>query len=134
MSGKIFMMKKYFNVFPVLTVLFLLSGGCEKEDIPATVLYVTIANIDTYRLSLGTFGDEEGCSITQNALHASSSRILGQPWEPRVYEYIPDPGYTGPDKVLMHTERGSDGASENDEIEIIEINFTIITSHQQSDG
>lgn len=122
------MIKNIVFFIVLIASVCLLSGNCERADTKTTELDVTLANSDTYRLSLGSFGDEEGCSIVENARQAKSSKILGEPWETRIYEYIPDSGYVGSDKVVIKTERGSDGASANDDIEVIRINFSIVAS------
>ncbi len=120
------MIKNNVIAIVLVTSICLLSNNCEREDTKTTELDVTLNNTGTYQLSLGSFGDEEGCLITEDAQHASSSKILGEPWETRIYEYIPDSGYVGSDKVVIKTERGSDGASANDDIEVIRINFSIV--------
>ena len=117
------MKPQYFVLF---VIIFLVSLSCEKIDTNASNLDITLKNTEKYHLSLGTFGDEEGPSIVEDAQHAKSSKILGKPWEARIYEYIPDSSYVGSDKVVIKTERGSDGASLNDDIEVFNINFNII--------
>ena len=110
----------------LFVVIFLVSLSCERIDKNASNLDITLKNTEEYHLSLGTFGDEEGPSIVEDAQHAKSSKILGKLWEARIYEYIPDSSYVGSDKVVIKTERGSDGASPNDDIEVFLINFQII--------
>jgi hypothetical protein len=109
----------------LLGLFLMIAGNCERADSKTTEMDITLGNAETYRLTLGFFGDEEGPSIVEDAQHAKSSIILGEPWEIRIYEYIPDSGYVGSDKVVIRTARGSDGASPNDNIEFFKINFNI---------
>ena len=115
------------NRISVLSLMLLIiSLSCEKIDTITSTHEISLKNGEAYQLNLGTFGDEEGPSIIEDARHAKSSKILGKLWEDRIYEYISDSIYIGPDKVMIKTERGSDGASPNDNIEVISINFIII--------
>jgi hypothetical protein len=120
--------KLYYKSVPLLLILaFAITMiSCEKTMSESSRIDITLENTEVYHLELGTFGDEEGPSIIEDAQHALSSKILGKLWEFRIYEYIPDSNYTGHDFVKIKTERGSDGASPNDKIEIISINFKII--------
>ena len=118
-------MKKSNKSILLIISLLLFIVSCERTNSKTSNLNITLQNTDEYHLNLGYFGDEEGCSIIEDAKHAKSSKILGNPWEARIYEYIPDSSYIGNDKVVIRTEKGSDGASPNDEIEIININFNI---------
>jgi hypothetical protein len=111
----------------LLSLLLIISiPNCEKLETKTTTLDIILKNTEEYQLNLGSFGDEEGPSIIEEALHAKSSKILGAPCEIRIYEYIPDSSYVGSDKVVIKNARGSDGASPNDDIELIKINFKII--------
>lgn len=120
------MIKKNLTSIVLITSILLLTVNCEKLNIKATTLDIILKNTEKYQLNLGSFGDEEGPSIIEDALHAKSSKILGAPCEIRIYEYISDSSYVGSDKVVIKNARGSDGASPNDEIELIKINFNII--------
>ena len=114
------------NILAFGILLFIGLSSCERINTETSNLDITLKNTEEYHLSLGTFGDEEGPSIVEDAQHAKSSKILGKLWEARIYEYIPDSSYVGSDKVVIKTERGSDGASPNDDIEVFLINFQII--------
>lgn len=119
------MRNNYFIYSIIIAGLLVFSVGCDKIKSQSTDLEINLANHEVYHLELGYFGDEEGPSIIRDATHAMSSTILGMPWELRVYEYIPTPDYVGVDTVEVKTERGSDGASPNEDIEIFKLYFRI---------
>jgi hypothetical protein len=116
-------------LYPLVAGIILLpSISCQKkQDTPsAQATHITLRPGDTYQLSLGSFGDEEGVTITQQATHYSVSETkrtlsTGQV----VYYYRPTPGYTGSDEVSLQSARGSDGASPNNKIQVTNLVFDI---------
>lgn len=112
------------------TCLFLLIQSCNKED--EEVITVTLAKNQLYEYDLGSFGDEEGASISTQALHYKVSMIVSDTiaYTGKLkYTYIPAVDYTGNDEVTLKSFRGSDGSgsgpgSKNKEY-ITVIRFTI---------
>src|SRR4030042_1101800 len=102
------MIKNNVLTIVLLGLFLIISGNCERTDTKTTKLDITLGNTETYQLSLGSSGDEEGPSIVEDAQHAKSSIILGEPWEIRIYEYIPDSGYVGSEKVVIKTAQSYD--------------------------
>jgi hypothetical protein len=89
----------------------------KKEKYMPEKLYTLLRN------RLYTISRNGLCTLLRNI---QSSKILGNQWELRIYEYVADSNYVGSDKALIRAERGSDGASPNDEIEDIIIYFQIV--------
>lgn len=89
-------------------------------------IYVTIITDDTYEYDLGYFGDEEGAYISKQAKHFQVSEIERIIASGKViYTYQPIESYVGTDEVEIKSERGSDGATPNDDIITTLIKFTI---------
>ena len=118
-------MKIFITVTLISIVLF---GGCKKDESKNSIktINVTLQYNQTYQYDLGGFGDEEGASIIRQASHYEISKMDRINWVNMIYTYKPIQDYIGSDEVELKAERGSDGASPNDEISIIIIKFAII--------
>ena len=117
------------NLRFALAIMFFLSfliQSCNKNNASQKIqtINATIKSDETYQYSLGSFGDEEGASITQQAVHYDTSKI-DRNNALVFYRYKPMSNYTGTDEVEIKSERGSDGASRNNQISITKIKFTI---------
>jgi hypothetical protein len=120
-------MKKVLSFFTIVFCLFSLSQSCKKNNTSAQnsqTISVTIKAKENYQYELGTFGDEEGASIIQQAQHYDTS-IIERKFATATYKYKPLLGYIGTDEVKLKSERGSEGASPNNKIIITTIKFTI---------
>ena len=122
-------MKRFILYSTVIFCLFTLMQSCRKDNSSiqnSKTIKVTIKANEHYNYDLGTFGDEEGASINQQAIHYDVSFIeRGLNTAKATYKYTPRLGYVGTDKVELKSERGSDGASPNDKIILTTIEFTI---------
>lgn len=103
-------------------------ASCSDDDTATEVIAqnVVISNTESYTYDLGGFGDEEGANIRTQAGHFEVSKLerdfnSGQV----IYTYQPLAGYVGTDFVEITAGRGSDGASDNTEITLVKITFTI---------
>ena len=86
-------------------VIFIFQVSCEKAGVSSTDINVVLKNTETYSHYLGYMAKEECISIYIDAQHASSSTILGGPFEPKIYEYIPDSNYVGYDRAVIRIEK-----------------------------
>ena len=99
---------------------FFLVVSCSKND-DSTIGRVVNENIqqvininngDTLKVTLGSFGDEEGAWIFKNPQNAKVSKVYRQVNSGLVlYEYYPNDSFIGKDTVELILNRGSDGAS-----------------------
>lgn len=87
---------------------------------------MTISNSDTLHYSLGSFGDEEGASILQQARHYQISELKHEVNSGEIsYRYKADSAYTGKDYVELRSARGSDGESRNKDVVIIKLTILV---------
>jgi hypothetical protein len=86
---------------------------------------VSIKSNQTYQYDLGSFGDEEGASISRQASHFQVSKTERVNYVKIIYTFTPTQNYVGTDEVELKAERGSDGASPNKDITIFVIKFKI---------
>jgi len=114
-----------FILFGVLT----LCMGCSKEEpgiSPANEITITLGRNETYRYDLGLFGDEEGARITTQASHFLVSELNSDINSSNIrYTYTPTDDFTGTDVVVLKSMRGSDGASQNNQVILTTIKFMI---------
>ena len=117
--------------FTIILVLVPLLFSCQKEGdsnddstIEKTVTY-SISSDDTLEHNLGTFGDEEGLSIETQASHYEISEVDRFSTPEAVYRYKAEPGFSGEDYVEIRSARGSNGASENTDIIITQLQIVV---------
>lgn len=109
-------------IITLATFLVLLS--CKEEE--DTTDYLTVTSGDTLRYYAGSLGDEEGAGVITEPKHAKYQELLRTTdFSGIEYLYVPKDNYEGTDFVVIETRRGSDGASENTDIETIELNIKI---------
>lgn len=123
------------NLFCTLTLLLALTtifSSCKKDyspdcDLPTpNQIVVNLKANETYQFDLGNFGDEEGASISKQATNYSVSTVEREINTGKViYKYAPATNFTGTDEVQIKSERGSDGASPNNNISYMTIKFII---------
>lgn len=122
-------MKKIILYFTIILFSIILIQSCKKESTPLqkdqTINVIIKANED-YSYDLGYFGYEEGARIIQQARHYETSSLMRELNTGKItYKYKPSLNYTGTDEVKINSERGSDGASPNNNITPTTIEFTI---------
>jgi len=112
--------------------VIILACSCDKIELTGVSSYnesgsvdTTIVANDTFLLSFGYFGDEEGIYINHFPEHAEACELLNRQWEERILLYIPDSSFTGSDSLQLVTMRGSDGASESNDVDSIWIRLQI---------
>lgn len=116
-----------------MTLGFVLAGmisSCKKDHTPITetqTINETIANNSDYTFDLGSFGDEEGASISRQALHYQESSLNRENTGSVTYHYQPLSDYIGTDEVQLKSEKGSNGESANNKILLTTIKFMIVT-------
>ena len=117
-----------FKITLIICIL-LLTQSCKKDQVlnPDTnTINISIKSGALYEYDLGYFGDEEGAHISQQATHFQISEIGRELGTGKViYTYKSSANYIGSDGVEIKSERGSDGASPNDDITTTIIKFTI---------
>jgi hypothetical protein len=121
-------MKRFFSLLLVTICLITASTGCRKCDQSGReVVDVTLHANERYSYSLGSFGDEEGATISRQAAHYAESRLERQSDFSTIYYYYqPALDYVGQDEVELKSERGSNGASANDRITYVTLRFTVV--------
>jgi hypothetical protein len=134
---------KRFLPWPVVMLSIALIASCkkEKQDDSQIIIcpgpginnytYKTVvlnAN-ESYNYDLGSFGDEEGVVVHQQAKHYTTSAI--ERTGNVVYHYQPAQDFTGTDSVVLKSVRGSNSGSVNTTIWYTVIQFTI-TSHSSN--
>lgn len=109
-----------------------LSMSCEKNsptgesEITNQIITKTISENQSYQYDLGNFGDEEGVSITKQAIHFSKSELVRDVNTAKIiYNYTPNIDFIGSDEIEIRSERGSNGASSNNQIINTTIKLTI---------
>lgn len=119
-------MKKTFLLFAFIGILYSCSNDDDNYNRDVIELNINISNTENYEYNLGSFGDEEGTEINIQAEHFEVSEIEGDfDNGTAIYKYNPELGYYGTDFVQFSANRGSDGASENTKISIVNITFNI---------
>lgn len=116
------------TIFLILLSGSILLGACQGLTGLPVVKQQTrrVDQGDTLVYDLGSFGDEEGARVILDPDHATFSQTRRLfPGSEMVYEYVPESGFTGEDYVEIETNRGSDGASRGDDIEIIELTIIV---------
>lgn len=112
----------------MITLLLALALSCSKKDeiTKEKAEIVTISKSDTLEYGLGSFGDEEGASIQQQASHFQISELEREVNTGEIiYRYKADSAYIGTDYVELKSARGSDGASLNDDIIITKLTIKV---------
>ena len=121
-------MKKVIIYVMAVVCFFLPITACKKDKLSASseqTITISLKNTDLYQYELGNFGDEEGASISKQAMHYNTSKIDRSFDTTTLYIYKPAAGYVGTDEVTLKAERGSNGASPNTDIIITNSKFTI---------
>lgn len=121
-------MKNKFLFLTLICACLTFTQGCKKDDSKNSIktINVSIKINQTYQYDLGSFGDEEGASITKQASHfliSKTERVIES--GKILYTYVPQLNYDGSDEVEIKAERGSDGASPSTDIITLVIKFTI---------
>ncbi|MBO9700076.1 MAG: hypothetical protein J7604_07680 [Sporocytophaga sp.] len=126
-------MKNLFCTLTLLLGLTIIFSSCKKDsdpdcDLPKpNEITVKLKVNEAYQFDLGNFGDEEGASISKQATNYSVSTLERETSTGKViYKYTPATNFTGTDEVQIKSERGSNGASPNNNITYMTIKFTII--------
>ena len=118
-------MKKVFIAFILTGILFSCSND-DNSNNQMIIENIDLLNTENYEYDLGSFGDEEGASITIQAEYfeisdlkkiVNSSKII--------YQYVPQEGFVGSDSVEITTNRGSDGASSGNDISTVKVKFNV---------
>ena len=103
--------------------------SCKKDAVDnATRLTVTAAvkANQPYQYDLGSFGTEEGASVSTQAKHFIVSDVERDPNTGKIiYNYLPTTNYIGTDEVVIRSAKGSNGASAPTNITFTTIKFTI---------
>jgi len=125
-------MKNLYCTLTLLLGLTIIFSSCKKDsdpdcDLPTpNQINVKLSANETYQFDLGNFGDEEGASISRQATFFSVSTLEREINTGKViYKYIPATNFVGTDEVQIKSDRGSNGASPNNNISYITIKFTI---------
>jgi hypothetical protein len=120
-------------IYALWLLHFILLMSCSRDNGVSpndpNAINISIRNTDSYSYSTGVSGDEDGTSIKTQAKHFKISEIrrnASTKWE-AVYFYEPEENYVGSDHVEIETRTGSDGASPPTHVEIIMINFIIMS-------
>ncbi len=104
--------------------------SCEDSSIitDEDSIDIQLSKNQSYEYNTLIGGDEEGASISIQALHFEISEIVRDSTTNymAIYRYKPAVDYVGKDSVEIKTSTGSDGASPPTHIEYITINFTIL--------
>ncbi len=124
-------LSKMYNKILFLTFIcsiLIISPGCKKDESnnSTKTINVILKYNQPYQYDLGSFGDEEGATISRQASHFEISKIDRINYVNMIYTYKPVQDYIGLDEAELMAERGSDGASPNNEISIIIIKFAIM--------
>ncbi len=116
----------YCSLFIGLTMV---SQSCKKDttnDPVTQTITETIRVNQSYQFDLGSFGDEEGASISKQANHFSISSVDREVNTGKViYKYTPATNFVGTDEVEIKSARGSNGSSPNNKIILTTMKFTV---------
>ncbi len=116
-----------------LAVLFVFATACRVPTICADNCIgddIVVAAGETYTWvppSDYVFGDEDGMTITVDAINAEISEIVRNEetvWQP-VYRYQSKADFKGVDAVTLEIRTGSDGASEPTNITTVNLSFVV---------
>jgi len=118
-----------------MPLLLLLSIGilvvnCKEnavDSLPKDDTAIFLKKSEIYRHPLPISGDEEGASVSKQALHFKVSGIVRNKstnWQ-AVYFYQPKENYVGKDYVEIELRTGSNGASPPAKISLVKISFII---------
>ncbi len=102
------------------------TQSCKKTNTStqdAKTINVVLKNNEDYSYDLGGFGDEEGVTITQQAMHYQISSLNRDTYI--TYQYKPALNYTGTDEVKLKSAKRSNGIGPSNKITITTIKFTI---------
>ena len=121
------------KLFPIpvfLCLLLAMNTSCKKsstgDDKPDNAIQVSLKANETYQYNLGSFGDEEGASIAQQATHFKTSSVTRDQGFSIIHlNYTPADNYTGTDELIVLTAKGSNGTSENPDKKLVKFRFTI---------
>jgi hypothetical protein len=116
----------------IVVIILVVAGSISCED-SSEITYkdsmdVQLSKNQSYEYNTLIGGDEEGASISIQALHFEISEIVRDSTTNymAIYRYKPAVDYVGKDSVEIKISTGSDGASPPTHIEYITINFTIL--------
>jgi len=115
-----------FATFIIASAFFKCSKDEDSESINTQAIATVIDTNEIYTFDLGYFGDEEGATISKQAIHYAVSKLVRDSASKIIYTYQPAKDYSGNDEVEITSSRGSDGASANTDIKITTIKFTIV--------
>ena len=122
-------MKKNILFLSLLMAFATLTQSCKKDAVDnATRLTVNAAlkANQSYQYDLGSFGTEEGASVSTQAKHFIVSATERDPILGKIiYNYTPATSYVGTDEVVIKSEKGSNGGNANPNITFTTIKFTI---------
>jgi len=122
-------MKITFTYLTFLISLFLLGQSCKKnsnQKITATTVNATIKANELYQYDLGSFGFEDGATLSRQATHFKISVLEREPISGKIiYKYAPALNYIGSDEVEVKSMTGSNGSSPGTTFLITTIKFTI---------
>ncbi|GAT62660.1 hypothetical protein [Paludibacter jiangxiensis] len=107
-------MKNKTKLLFILLGLLIVIQSCQKDTSmnQTNTVQVSISKNQTYNYDLGSFGDEEGASISKQALHYLICKTDREVSSGKIqFTYVPEKDYIGADEVIINTSRGSDGAS-----------------------
>ncbi len=118
-------MKKVFIAFILTGILFSCSNDDDSNN-QIIIENINLLNTENYEYDLGSFGDEEGASITTQAEHfeISDLKMIVSSGE-IIYQYVAQEGFVGSDSVEITTNRGSDGASSGNDISTVKVKFNV---------
>ena len=121
-------MKNKFLFLTLICAYLTFTQGCRKDysNNPTHTINVSISSNQAFQYDLGSFGIEEGASITSQASHfqvSKTERIINS-WK-MIYTYTSTLNYVGTDQVEIKTERGSPGGGPGNKFTTIIIKFTV---------
>ena len=122
------MMRIVFKLFLLLLIVSFV-WSCSKDETATPqgrVIEVSLKKSQSYTHDFKISGDEEGATIKIQARHCQSSELIRNAstnWCV-VYQYKPDPGFTGTDYVEIETCTGGMGCACS-KTEMVRFNFTI---------
>lgn len=121
---------KNYSVVAITIVLLVMLSGCQHTtdpNITEEIHNASISSGELWEYQTGISGDEEGATIVQQPQNYEISAIVRDSttnWE-AVYQYKPEPDFTGTDYVELKLSTGSDGASPNNSSTLVKLNITV---------
>jgi hypothetical protein len=120
----------------ILSILMLIGCiSCKDSSIITDEVSIDIqlSKNQSYEYNPLIGGDEDGLSISTQAIHFDISEIVRDSSTNymAIYRYKPAMDYVGKDSVEIKISTGSDGASPPTHIDYITINFTILTLNKK---